>query len=222
MGSSDILFTKAIIFATFIPIYINFITKIVESFKEDSSPFNLSNWSTVCSPLNLNKIIKRNDSFCSVKTQMKKLKLISKKIDLNEAATKLHISTDNHKFTFCLHQSIPHIYYIYNETEDTTLTDKCCEFIVMKNKTRPFLAVYRILPFSNECGLGYTSYHIHDFFQEYNFEKLLENKYNRDRAARVIQKGCRNWIFKGQTHDGRMGINCRLSVQDLKNRIGAY
>lgn len=40
------------------------------------------------------------------------------------------------------------------------------------------------------------------------FRIYLEKK--RDRAARIIQKGCQNWIDRPVTKGGKLGIACRL------------
>jgi len=40
-------------------------------------------------------------------------------------------------------------------------------------------------------------------------------RYRRDRAARIIQRACANWIDKPITADGKLGIACRLIQQWL-------
>ncbi len=42
------------------------------------------------------------------------------------------------------------------------------------------------------------------------FKKSIE-----DEAARTIQRGCHNWLWKPKCNDGTLGINVRLSLKEL-------
>lgn len=46
--------------------------------------------------------------------------------------------------------------------------------------------------------------------------------FKRENAARVIQRGCHNWLFKGRCKDGSVGIVPRLSIESLKREFGMF
>jgi hypothetical protein len=52
-------------------------------------------------------------------------------------------------------------------------------------------------------------------WNEFNYDKYI-----RDQAARIIQRGCHDWLWKPILKDGKPGIVLRLSMQNdpfLKN-----
>lgn len=79
----------------------------------------------------------------------------------------------------------------------------------------------------------YDQYDLHRTFEDFNtllnkcsdymvIEFGYSNKYfyydtraYLDKAVRVIQKGCWNWLYQVKCKDGSLGINYRLSVETL-------
>ena len=57
--------------------------------------------------------------------------------------------------------------------------------------------------------------------KKYNLIKRLQRRIRiklrvkRNKAARVIQNGCHNWLWKTECKDGTMGIVLRLSLKEL-------
>ena len=59
----------------------------------------------------------------------------------------------------------------------------------------------------------------------YNAIKRIQKRIRRriarrTNAARIIQKGCYNWIWKGVTRDDKLGIDMRLGMK--KNGLGDF
>ncbi len=65
----------------------------------------------------------------------------------------------------------------------------------------------------------HTQYYARTLICQRQVKKWLRR---RNRAARIIQKGCHNWLYKGQTKDSKMGIICRLSIKELEDDINKY
>jgi hypothetical protein len=42
-------------------------------------------------------------------------------------------------------------------------------------------------------------------------------RFKRNKAARIIQNGCHNWLWKTECKDGAMGIVLRLSLRQLRD-----
>jgi hypothetical protein len=172
----------------------------------------------------LTKEITNNNVVSYVKDYKKiynlRYKLIGKLITLQEAIDILvpHDTHSRSNIDYLFTQS-RQIYYIYDKTKDQTET--YAEYVVFRHKTRNQIAFYKVIPFLQHCAGGYTVVSENDFWKK-DFNECLVEGYIKDKASRVIQKGCRNWIFKGQTLDGKVGINCRLSYRDLKNKKGAF
>ena len=61
---------------------------------------------------------------------------------------------------------------------------------------------------------------IHFSWNTFNYQKRF-NEYllwkSRDRAAKIIQRGCANWIDKPITADGKYGISIRIGMKALFN-----
>ena len=56
--------------------------------------------------------------------------------------------------------------------------------------------------------------------KKYNTIKRIQIKIKKrfilkNKATRIIQYACENWIWKPICKDGKMGINCRLSIKSL-------
>ena len=53
---------------------------------------------------------------------------------------------------------------------------------------------------------------------KFNYDKRIEYE-KKDKAARIIQKACENWLYKPILKDGKYGIVPRLAIRNDQNII---
>lgn len=95
-----------------------------------------------------------------------------------------------------------------------------------------FYRMYYEIDYTNPLLMFYHS-ELPDNIQEMIFNVLYKKDYEilvsiqikfrkklqirRNKAARIIQKGCHNWLYAPICKDGTIGINCRLGWAFLFN-----
>lgn len=138
--------------------------------------------------------------------------LAGRKIDLGEAARLLNIQSgtraENHfQHLINLSQDARHVYDADLETE----------YVAFLHPTRDFVAVYQTTPLFHDPELGYSVMRSAAFFMDHDLDHLLVRAYREKVAARRIKRSLafKRWMERPVTHDGNLGIECRLAMQAI-------
>jgi len=121
--------------------------------------------------------------------------------------------------------SIEHLNYYDFDWDEINSNKKINSDIIKQNHDLPW--DWKLL--SNNKNITWEL--LYEFpNQSWNYYNLLRNDFNyntrlnvyyiwksRDRAARIIQRGCTNWIDKPVTADGKYGISIRIGMKALFN-----
>lgn len=148
-------------------------------------------------------------------------KLIGKKIDVTEAKRILFVHDGTYQDVIIneLNNDSTEIYYIINAGQEQNR--EFSEFVVFRHKNKNHVAFYKIIPFTfSGLGDGYTVLSETNFWNHFDFNNILYEKYIRYRAIRTIKKHCGTaavrWIFGGVLNDSTFGIRASLDYIELK------
>ena len=101
----------------------------------------------------------------------------------------------------------PDINYIIRRIGELKFLHEYCDFKnILENKKN---TLFCLSPFDK------TERKILERIKEYPKHFPWE----QDMAIRKIQKACYNWLWKPKTDDGKIGINLRLGLRDLDNKV---
>ena len=108
---------------------------------------------------------------------------------------------------------------------DDSLTEFNCNYTdVSKIENLPssltsFNCSWNNIKYIDNIPIGQLNFSKWDFIKQYNTIKRLQRRIRRrtkrEKAAKIIQAGCENWLYKPYCNDNTIGIVPRLAMKEL-------